>query len=112
MAKEVVCKNCGSNYHYQTFCPLKRREPIKVNKLPNKIGKAGKRTNAAVAKWKKTQEPNHEGYYVCYICGKWITYLVAEHVKSKARHPELRTDPNNLKPTCDDCNREKGSKDN
>jgi 5-methylcytosine-specific restriction endonuclease McrA len=46
------------------------------------------------------------------MCGKWITYLEAEHVKSKARHPELRTEANNLKPCCAECNAKKGSKDN
>ncbi len=112
MAKRVECAECGSPFHYQTFCPFKKRKAIAVNKLPNKIGKAGKRTQKAVQQWKKSQRPNHEGYYICYMCGAWVTYLVAEHVKSKARHPELRADPNNLKPTCDDCNREKGSKDN
>lgn len=28
MAKQVICANCGSNYHYQTLCTLKKRKPI------------------------------------------------------------------------------------
>jgi hypothetical protein len=35
---------------------------------------------------------------------------MAEHDKSKARRPDLRTDPNNFgNPVCDDCNEKKGS---
>jgi len=117
MKKPVKCDTCGSNFHYTSMCPRNQkplaRTPLKRSTKPiAKIGKQGKKTAAAVAKWKKTQTPNHEGYFICYICKRWIPYLVAEHVKSKARHPELRTDLNNLKPTCDDCNRLKGSKDN
>lgn len=74
------------------------------------IGKQGKKTAAAVAKWKRNQQPNHQGYYICYLCGKWITYLMAEHVKSKARRPDLRTNPDNFQPVCESCNEKKGSK--
>lgn len=74
------------------------------------IGNQGKRTARAVAKWKRLQKPNHQGYYQCYICGRWVDYLMAEHVKSKAQHPESRTDPSNFQPVCADCNRKKGSK--
>lgn len=74
------------------------------------VGSQGKKTANAVAKWKRTRKPNHEGYYVCYICGKWVTYLMAEHVESKARNPARRTDPTNLKPVCTECNQKKGSK--
>lgn len=78
----------------------------------NQVGKQGKRTAAAVAKWKRTQTPNERGNYVCYICKREVPYLMAEHVKSKARRPDLRTDPDNLKPTCAECNRAKGSQNN
>lgn len=78
----------------------------------NKVGKVQKRTQSAVAKWKRTQAPTHEGYYKCYICGKYIDYLMAEHVKSKARNPDKLTDLTNLKPVCANCNERKGSKDN
>lgn len=117
--KEPKCTHCGELGHYQSFCrkkprkPLPRQtKPITVTKLPNKIGKQGKRTASAVAKWKRTQKPNDAGYFECYMCHRWLTYLTAEHVKSKARHPDLRADPTNFAPTCDDCNRRKGSNDN
>ena len=78
----------------------------------NKIGRVGKETAAAVAKHKKTVKPTHEGYFICYMCGKWVDYHMTEHVKSKARNPELRTDPGNFKPTCGPCNEKKGSHNN
>lgn len=111
MKKEAnKCKHCGRQGHTAFTC--KPRKGLKTTKPMNKIGKVAKRTNAAVAKWKASQKPNHQGYYTCYMCGAWVDYLMAEHTKSKARHPEFRTDITKLKPTCDPCNRAKGSKDN
>jgi 5-methylcytosine-specific restriction endonuclease McrA len=77
----------------------------------NKIGRVGKETAKAVAKWKKSQKPNHEGYFICYMCKKWVPYLQAEHVKGRARHPGKRTAMDNLMATCSDCNAKKGSKE-
>ncbi len=104
MLKTNPCKQCGSVWHTAWQCPLLPRKAM------NKTGSVQKKTAQAVANWKKTQKPNHQGYYQCYICGRWIPYLEAEHVKSKVRHPELRTDMDNLRPVCDPCNEKKGSK--
>lgn len=101
MPKVPKCTVCAGQ-HYAAFY---HRKPIA------RIGKKGKEINAAVAEWKKTIKPNHQGYYECYICGKYVDYLVAEHVKSKVRHPELRSDSNNFRPVCNECNQIKGSKD-
>jgi 5-methylcytosine-specific restriction endonuclease McrA len=106
------CVVCGKRAYSDYCVQHKPRTPIKTYRQLNKIGKVAQRTNAAVAKWKNTQKPNHQGYWQCYICGRMIDYLIAEHVKSKVRHPELRTDPNNMKPVCNECNAAKGSKDN
>lgn len=75
----------------------------------SKVGKVQKRTQAAVKKWKASQTTNHQGYYACYYCGKWVRYLMAEHYMSKVRRPDLRTDHSNLVPTCSDCNENKRS---
>lgn len=125
MAVQRMCKDCGRSIIVwstaQTRCPKcqkarSKAKPPRPLKRPSKpiakVGKQGKKIAAAVAKWKKTQTPNHEGYFICYMCRKWIPYLMGEHVKSKARHPELRTDQKNLKPTCAECNEKKGSEDN
>jgi len=113
-----MCKDCGRSTVIwnaaQTRCPKcqQARSKAKPPKPIKKIGKHAKAVNAAVAKWKKDQKPNDQGYYQCYMCGRWIDYLMAEHVKSKVRHRKLATDPNNLKPTCAECNKKKGSHDN
>jgi len=117
MPTQKMCKSCGRSIiiwnSAQTRCAKcqKERSKAKPPKPINKVGKQGKKTASAVAKWKKTQKPNHEGYYTCYLCGKWVPYLEAEHKLSKARHPESRTDPNNLAPVCSECNEKKRSKD-
>lgn len=112
MQANKLCKYCWGYGHTAFTCGSKPRKGLSARKPLAAIGKQGKRTAAAVAKWKRTQRPNFMGYYQCYICGKNVDYLMAEHVKSKARHPELRTDLNNLKPVCSRCNELKGSYDN
>lgn len=124
MAVQRMCKGCGRSIIIwntaQTRCAkcqqarskAKPPTPLKKSTKPiAKVGKQGKKTASAVEKWKRKQKPNDQGYYVCYICGKWVTYLRAEHMKSKARHPELRTVESNFAPVCDPCNDAKRSKD-
>jgi hypothetical protein len=74
------------------------------------VGKQGKKTAAYVAAWKRTQKPNHQGYFKCYIGADMIPYLMAEHPYSKARHPDMRTNQK-LEPVCDAHNALKGSMD-
>lgn len=105
-----ACTFCGDPEHTQFYCRKKPRTPIKTNKLPNKIGKVGRATESAVAKWKRTQKPNHQGYYQCYIGSDMIPYLVAEHPYSKARHPDMRT-TQKFEPVCNEHNKLKGSLD-
>lgn len=104
------CKWCGSTAHYATFCFRRPAKPPKARRPIARLGKQGKRTAAAVAKWKKTQEPNHQGFYQCYIGGDWIPYLRAEHPYSKASHPDMRT-TQKLEPVCDEHNALKGPLD-
>lgn len=74
------------------------------------IGKQGKKTASYVEKWKRTQKPNHQGYYQCYISGVWVDYLTAEHPYSKTRHPDMRTNQK-LEPVSAEINKLKGSLD-
>lgn len=125
MALLIMCKDCQRSTVVwntaQTRCAKcqkarsKAKQPKPLKRSTKPIAAKGKHTkavDAAVAKWKRLQKPNDQGYYVCYICGKWVDYLMAEHVKSKVRHRNLATDENNLKPVCAECNEAKGSKDN
>lgn len=109
--------NCDRNC-YGEFCfihkprrPLKTTTPLpRPSKPMAKIGKVQKATNSAVAAWKLTQKPNHQGYYTCYISGKRVPYLMAEHPYSKTRHPDMRTNQK-LEPVSAEMNKLKGSMD-
>jgi hypothetical protein len=105
------CKVCDRDGHTPFTCPFLPRSTLKVYKPMSKVGRVGKETAKSVAKWKRQKKPNHQGYFECYICQRWVAYLEAEHTKSKARHPELRNEASLLRPVCDDCNEKKGSKD-
>lgn len=103
------CPECGSKWHSKSY--HKERKPMSRGIKPmNKKGKVTIETEAFVDKWKRTQKPNHEGYYICYISGQWVEYLMAEHPYSKTRHPEFRTDQI-LEPVHADINKLKGSLD-
>ena len=49
---------------------------------------------------------NHEGYYVCILCKKWVKYPELHHVKKRSTNPELILDPKNIMILCQDCHLE------
>jgi 5-methylcytosine-specific restriction endonuclease McrA len=61
--------------------------------------------------WLRDNPPNFEGYYVCYICSKWILAadVTLDHVIARSKRPDLLTDMTNLRPCCGLCNSMKGS---
>ncbi len=68
--------------------------------------------------WKVTRKeflelnpPNHEGYYECHWCHKWVHYteITVDHVIPRSRAPQLRYEHSNLVVCCGQCNIEKGS---
>jgi 5-methylcytosine-specific restriction endonuclease McrA len=63
-------------------------------------------------KWFKENPPNFEGYYVCYLCEKWVSVkeITLDHVIPRSRRPDLKYEMSNLQPACWDCNYIKGSK--
>lgn len=68
--------------------------------------------------WFEANPPSPKGTWDCYLqispqCLMKVTRstINLEHVRSKARHPELAYDPNNIKPACQPCNKLKGSMD-
>ncbi len=84
--------------------PGKRVKQPKPLKALGKVGKA----RAKDRRTKLKAEPaNHEGYFVCYICGGWFEQVDLEHVKDASTHPELRHDPGNHRWACRGCNLEK-----
>lgn len=61
--------------------------------------------------WFKKNPPNHQGYYACSYCWKWIPQrsITLDHKISRSNAPALRHDLSNLTPACFKCNADKGS---
>lgn len=62
--------------------------------------------------WFKNNPPNHEGYYICYLCNYWVPAkeITLDHIIPRSARPDLRYEQSNLAPACWSCNSEKGSK--
>lgn len=91
---KVLCKNCGSTRHYQTFCPFKKRQ---------KISQFGKHAKAWAAFRDKVAKPylDMKFGHVCAVA--WCTEtknLDVDHIKGRGSHPRLRYDVNNLQYLC------------
>lgn len=67
------------------------------------IGKRGLQWQATRRKWLKLHPPNHQGYWVCDICGVWTAQIDLDHIKKRGSHPELLNDLTNLRPLCRSC---------
>lgn len=107
--KPKPCKFCGKNTHTSMGCWDRAKQTLKQESDKTKE----KRTNF---KWEWIEA--NGGVAAEWICYLQITRecpillnidnLVLEHVKSKAGHPELKYDLNNIKPACQSCNKRKG----
>lgn len=93
--------------------PYQCRNNPKMTARPLKRFKAGKVSHT----WQRTREiwfrENYQDSYNCFYCGRhlWIYEVTLDHYLSRSRHPELRYDLENLRPSCALCNYEKGSID-
>lgn len=57
--------------------------------------------------------PNHQGYYVCYLCQQWVhkDEVTIDHVEPRSSTPKAIADADeNLKPAHGLCNYKKGSR--
>ena len=88
---------------------IKKSKPSKKKKPIGKVTKKWLKTRTL---WLKNNPPNHQGYYICYICNKWIdkAEITIDHIIPRSKAPELRFDPSNLMACCYNCNNNKGSK--
>jgi hypothetical protein len=131
--KSNPCKKCGSDRHTAFSCPRKARSGMSRRSGYLKPGKQADLWQEAKLQWLEENPPNENGFYCCYICELKANYQIGvnenkqieifvldvedilagalDHVKSRARHPELRTEQSNLKPICRKHNKEKGSLD-
>ncbi len=92
--KKPLCSNCGSEYHYQTFCPYKKNKAIKQR---------GKKTEIYETFRDKVAKPYLDKKYghVCSFKGCTETEnLDVDHIKTRGAHPELKMDVKNLRYLC------------
>lgn len=111
--KQIKCNYCHQTTHYSWQCFRKPRTPIKSmsDKYLNKHRQCRRL-------WFKENPPDSRGVWLCYLniapdCPIKLTSTTIrlEHVKSKARYPELVFEITNIKPACNACNALKGSLD-
>jgi 5-methylcytosine-specific restriction endonuclease McrA len=76
-------------------------------------GKYGRLWEHTRASFLAANPPNHQGYYVCYLCSKWIpaNEITVDHVVARSREPGLRFVFSNLAFACSSCNEAKGSRE-
>ena|SRR3990167_3022879 len=106
-----VCSYCGGVDHLSMWCFKKPKTKIKRTPL-KKTGKKWNKWTAFRKKYLKNHPPNHEGYYQCYLCFRWIESkdITLDHVIPRSARPDLVFDENNIRLCCGQCNSEKGSK--
>jgi len=94
-----VCKYCDD--------PMPLHWPYQCFKKPTKREWLNTRS-----RWLKENPPNHQGYYICYLCDKWVdsSEITLDHIIPRSIDRSLIHDFSNLKPCCYKCNAEKGSK--
>jgi len=117
MPVQKMCKDCGRSIivwsTLQTRCPKCQQARSKA-KPPRKIKQVGgitKKWLATRRQWFKENMPNEQGFYICYLCNKWLDHkeTTLDHIKNRSSHPELRYEMSNLAPCCSTCNTFKGS---
>lgn len=114
MSKQRIlgCKYCGLTGHLEFACHMKPRKPLKTKRRIRPIGKKSVKWLATRRKWLRNHPPNHQGYYICYLCGIRVhkDKVELDHIYSRSRRPDLVYNENNLRPCCHECNQLKGSK--
>lgn len=74
------------------------------------MGNRSKSYLKARREWIKENQPDHQGYYVCALCGIAVHYSDMEVDHELGRRGELLVDKAHFQPTHVICNRDKGSK--
>ena len=94
MAVQVICSTCGSHYHYQTFCPYRKRRPI---------SQRGKHAKLWETFRDKVAIPYLDKKYghVCSVKGcNETTNLDVDHIRSRGSAPHLRYQVTNCQYLC------------
>lgn len=104
------CQAVGKHYGWQ--CPTKPRKQMRQESV-----KARKRRITTREAWFSLNPPDKHGMWDCYLqispeCPKRLTegMVNLDHVKPRAKNPELKYDVNNLRAVCIGCNGYKGGR--
>ncbi len=64
--------------------------------------------------WIKDNPPNHQGAWICGICGMWVYQgeMELDHIKPQGWGHKDKFNSDNIQPSHAKCNRLKGSKRN
>jgi 5-methylcytosine-specific restriction endonuclease McrA len=77
-----------------------------------KAGRVSKERRRRREIWIQDHPANHQGAWVCYLCGQWVYKedMELDHVEPKSSTPKKIADSDdNLRPSHYLCNRNKGS---
>lgn len=68
------------------------------------VGKRGRRW-LALRRRLLAGARNHEGYYVCTLCGAWVERIELDHIAKRSLAPGRVLDPSNVRLICASCHR-------
>lgn|SRR3990167_3096493 len=101
-----ICQNCGksftmkpANYQRAKYCSQKCFGAKRQVKIIGYTAQYNKRKLDFI--WQKIIRERYD--FICQRCGKYDQYIHAHHVATRARYPELRTDPTNGLALCNSC---------
>jgi 5-methylcytosine-specific restriction endonuclease McrA len=102
IVRKNLCTICGSEYHYQTFCPMKKNKPIT---------KRGKRTLEYEAFRDTVAKPYLDKRYghICYKCGS-PDNLDVHHKQKRGSHVTEKMNVVNLIYLCRSCHNKEHDK--
>ena len=105
------CSYCGKSNHTAFNCYQKRKDNKTPQMRQESESHKHKRTITATY-WFQDNPPDKDGHWLCYLqispfCPRILNRdtITLEHVYPKAKYPELQFMPENLKPSCEFCNK-------
>jgi len=77
---------------------------IKRYEAPPRVGKRTREWLAFRRQYLSGRR-NHEGYYVCPGCDRWVDAVELDHIVKRSLAPERRLDEGNVRMLCSSCHR-------
>lgn len=106
----MQCKVCGKRAYSDYCVQHKPKKPLKRTRIKQRSKESFKWQDFR-KKYLELHPPNHEGYYICYLCHKWVTAedITLDHVEARSHSAHLRYNEDNIEFCCGPCNSRKGS---